>query len=215
MAHGRARAKRMVRRHLASRDITDRRVLATMAFVPREAFVPAHLEPRAYDDGPLAIGHAQTISQPYVVALMTQAARLDRHSRVLEVGTGSGYQTAILAKLASHVWSVERIPELSGRAQQTLAGLGVTNVTYLEGDGALGFPDAAPYDAIVVAAAAPGPPGPLIEQLAPNGRLVIPVGDRDSQILTVFRKTPTGIQSVQTAGTCRFVPLVSPAAFSD
>jgi protein-L-isoaspartate(D-aspartate) O-methyltransferase len=215
MAHGRARAKRMVRRHLASRDITDRRVLATMAFIPREAFVPPHLERRAYDDGPLTIGHGQTISQPYVVALMTQAADLDRHSRVLEVGTGSGYQTAILAKLASHVWSVERIPELSGRAKQTLTGLGFTNVTYVEGDGALGFPYAAPYDAIVVAAAAPGPPTPLIEQLAANGRLVIPIGVRDLQVLTVFRKTPTGIKSVPTAGTCRFVPLVSPAAFPE
>ena len=205
----------MVRRHLASRDITDRRVLATMASIAREVFVPPHLERRAYDDGPLAIGHGQTISQPYVVALMTQAAELDRHSRVLEVGTGSGYQTAILAKLASHVWSVERIPELSEGAKQTLVTLGVTNVTYVVGDGALGFPDAAPYDAIIVAAAAPHAPAPLIEQLAANGRLVIPVGDRDLQVLTVFRKTATGTSSEPTPGTCRFVLLVSPAAFTN
>jgi len=148
MAHGRARAKRMVRQHLATRDITDRRVLATMASIPREAFVPPHLERQAYHDGPLAIGYGQTISQPYVVALMTQAAEVNRHSRVLEIGTGSGYQTAILAQLASHVWSVERIPELSQRAQETLADLGIMNVTYVEGDGALGCPDAAPFDAI-------------------------------------------------------------------
>ena len=215
MAHGRARAKRMVRRHLASRDITELRVLATMASIPREPFVPPHLERRAYDDGPLGIGYGQTISQPYVVALMMQRAKLDRHSRVLEIGTGSGYQTAILAKMASHVWSVERIPQLAQRARQVLADLGVTNVTQVEGDGALGFPKAAPYDAIVVSAAAPHPPVPLMEQLSAHGRLVIPVGDRDLQVLTVFRKTAAGPVSVQTAGACRFVPLVSPAAFPE
>ena len=205
----------MVRQHLASRDITNRRVLATMAFTPREVFVPPHLERQAYHDGPLTIGYGQTISQPYVVALMTQVAELNRHDRVLEVGTGSGYQTAILAKLASHVWSIERIPELLQRAQETLADLGITNVTYVEGDGALGCPDAAPFDAIVVAAAAPHAPEPLIEQLHTDSRLVIPVGDRDLQILTVFQKTATGAKSVRTAGTFRFVPLVSPSAFSE
>ena len=215
MARGRARAKRMVRQHLASRDITDRRVLATMAFTPREAFVPPHLERQAYHDGPLTIGHGQTISQPYVVALMTQAAELNRHSRVLEVGTGSGYQTAILAKLASHVWSVERIPDLSQRAQATLFGLGITNVTYVEGDGALGCSDAAPFDAILVAAAAPHAPAPLLDQLRTGGRLVIPIGDRDLQVLTVFQKTGSSARSVRTTGTCRFVPLVSPAAFPE
>ena len=213
MADGRARAKRMVRRHLASRDVTDSRVLATMARTPRERFVPAHLVGRAYEDGPLAIGFGQTISQPYIVGLMTQMAQITRHARVLEIGTGSGYHTAILATMAAHVWTVERIPELATGARDTLAELGIVNVTYLAGDGAEGFAEAGPYDAIVVAAAAPGPPAPLAEQLAPGGRLVIPVGDRDLQILSVFLKHQTGLTTEHTAGSCRFVPLVSPHAF--
>lgn len=215
MADGRTRAKRMVRRHLASRDITDLRVLATMARTPREQFVPPHLVGRAYEDGPLAIGFGQTISQPYIVALMTQRARMTRHARVLEIGTGSGYHTAILATIAAHVWTVERIPELAIDARDTLASLGIHNVTYVAGDGAEGFAEASPYDAIVVAAAAPRPPAPLVAQLAPGGRLVIPIGDRDLQILSIFLKDEAGLTTEHTAGSCRFVPLVSPHAFKE
>jgi protein-L-isoaspartate(D-aspartate) O-methyltransferase len=203
----------MVRRQLAARDIDDRRVLATMAAVPRECFVPPHLRDQAYADAPLPVGHDQTISQPYIVALMTQEARLDRHARVLDVGTGTGYQTAILARIARHVWTIERIAELARDAETRLANLGVRNVTSLIGDGALGHGEAAPYDAIVVAAAAPDPPPALLEQLAVRGRLVIPLGDRALQELTVVERTAAGFRHHQ-AGACRFVPLVSSEAFS-
>lgn len=204
----------MVRRQLAARGIADRRVLAAMAAVPREHFVPEHLARHAYDDGPLPIGHDQTISQPYIVALMTEQAAVTRHSRVLDVGTGSGYQTAILAKLAKHVWTIERVPELACQAERRLHDLGITNVTFVVGDGAVGYQDAAPYEAIVVAAAAPRPPTPLLDQLAIGGRLVIPVGDRVLQELTVVEHRPGGLRT-RHAGGCRFVPLISPEAFED
>ena len=204
----------MLHRHLAGRDITDRRVLAAMRAVPREAFVPEHLRAHAYDDGPLPIGHDQTISQPYIVALMTQEARITRRAHVLDVGTGSGYQAAILARLARHVWSIERLAELSRGAGERLRGLGIDNVTLIVGDGALGHANAGPYDAIVVAAASPGIPRPLVEQLAVHGRLVIPVGDRALQDLTVLEHTPAGYRTTR-AGACRFVPLVSEAAFEE
>ncbi len=203
----------MVRRQLAARDIKDRRVLAAMASVPRECFAPPHLRDQAYADSPLPVGHDQTISQPYIVALMTQEARLDRHARVLDVGTGTGYQAAILAKIAHHVWTIERIVELAREAEARLANLGVRNVTSLVGDGAMGHPEAAPYDAIVVAAAAPEPPAALLEQLAVQGRLVIPLGDRALQELTVVERTATGFHH-HMAGACRFVPHVSSEAFS-
>lgn len=203
----------MVRRQLAARDIQDRRVLAAMASVPRECFVPPHLRDQAYADSPLPVGHVQTISQPYIVALMTQEAGLDRHARVLDVGTGTGYQAAILAKIAYHVWTIERIVELAREAEARLANLGVRNVTSLVGDGAMGHAEAAPYDAIVVAAAAPEPPTALLEQLAVQGRLVIPLGDRALQELTVVERTATGFRH-HMAGACRFVPLVSSEAFS-
>ena len=204
----------MLHRHLAGRDITDRRVLVAMRAVPREAFVPDHLRAHAYDDGPLPIGLDQTISQPYIVALMTQEARVTRRAKVLDVGTGSGYQAAILARLVRHVWSVERLAELSWGAGERLRGLGVANVTLIVGDGALGHADAGPYDAIVVAAASPVVPRPLIEQLAVHGRLVIPIGDRALQDLTVLERTPTGYRTTR-AGACRFVPLVSEEAFEE
>lgn len=202
----------MVRRHLAARGISDRRVLAAMVAVPRERFVPPHLTEQAYDDAPLPIGHDQTISQPYIVALMTQAARLTRRSAVLEIGTGSGYHTAVLAHIARHVWSVERVAALSRDAERRLATLGIRNVTLLVGDGGLGYPAAAPYDAIVVAAAAPRPPQPLTDQLALGGRLVIPIGDRALQELVVVQRTADGLRT-QHAGPCRFVPLVSSEGF--
>jgi len=202
----------MVRQQLMARGIGDRRVLASMASVPRHRFVPEHLTHQAYDDGPLPIGHEQTISQPYIVALMTLEARVDRRSRVLDVGTGTGYQAAVLAKIAYHVWTVERLAVLACEAEARLRSLRVTNVSVVVGDGAAGLPEQAPYDAIVVAAAAPHPPPLLLDQLALGGRLVIPIGDRALQELTVIERRSNGMHR-RNAGGCRFVPLVSPEAF--
>jgi protein-L-isoaspartate(D-aspartate) O-methyltransferase len=203
----------MLRHHLAGRDITNRRVLAAMAAVPREHFVPDHLRAHAYDDGPLPIGHDQTISQPYIVALMTQEARIGRAATVLDVGTGSGYQAAVAARIAKWVVSVERLASLSEDAAVRLARLGVHNVSFVVGDGAAGWPTTAPYDAIIVAAAAPKIPEQLLQQLAMHGRLIIPVGDRALQDLTVVERTPRGLRTTR-AGACRFVPLVSNDAFT-
>lgn len=203
----------MVRRDLESRGISDKRVLAAMDSVPRECFVPADVQHLAYADQPLPIGHEQTISQPYIVALMTELANLNRHSRVLEVGTGSGYHTAVLAAIAEHVWSVERIEELSVQAERRLTNLGIRNVTLLVGDGACGHSEGSPFDAIVVAAAAPEPPQLLLDQLAVGGRLVIPIGDRAVQVLYGVERTVEGFKN-HTSGSCRFVPLVSPHAFT-
>jgi protein-L-isoaspartate(D-aspartate) O-methyltransferase len=185
-----------------------------MAAVPREHFVPRDLKHLAYADQPLPIGCEQTISQPYIVALMTEEAHVNRHSNVLEVGTGTGYHTAVIAKIVSHVWSIERIAELSHDARARLADIGVENVTLLIGDGAAGYANAAPFDAIIVAAAAPSPPNTLLQQLALGGRLVIPVGDRAVQTLYSVERTPRGFVN-HSAGSCRFVPLVSPQAFPD
>ncbi|HEX9728334.1 MAG TPA: protein-L-isoaspartate(D-aspartate) O-methyltransferase [Gemmatimonadales bacterium] len=210
-----ARARRaMVRRHLAKRGITDRRVLAAMTRVPREAFLDPAQEPVAYADAPLSIGCGQTISQPYIVALMTEAAGIRHPTRVLEIGTGSGYHTAILAHLAGHVWSVERHDVLARAATRHLHDIGCHNVTIVVGDGASGYPTAAPYDAIVVSAAAPEPPPALVAQLADAGRLVIPLGDRTLQMLTVVTRTADGIRRREVCA-CRFVPLVSPVAFAE
>lgn len=206
--------RRMVRHQLAARDITDRRVLASMAAVPRDRFVPEAVRAHAFDDGPLPIGHDQTISQPYIVALMTQAAQVTRRSKVLDVGTGSGYQAAVLAKLAHHVWSIERVPVLAREAEDRLATLGLHNVTVVVGDGAQGFPNAQPYDAIIVAAASPRAPPRLLEQLAIGGRLVIPIGDRSLQDLTILERADHGYHTTR-AGACRFVPLVSEDAFEE
>ncbi len=210
----RALRRRMVRRDIANRGVDNRRVLAAMASVPREKFVPDSLQARAYADVPLPIGEGQTISQPYIVALMTHATKVTRRSRVLEIGTGSGYQTAILAKLALHVWSVERLNQLSEAAAVRLKDLGITNVSLIRGDGTFGYPAAAPYDAILVTAAAPSVPPPLFDQLAVGGNLVIPVGDREVQQLSIYRRTEDGIERHQ-AASCRFVPLVSPQAFGE
>jgi len=197
----------MVRRDLEPRDITDRRVLAAMAAVPRECFVPADRRPDAYADRPLPIGQGQTISQPYIVALMTQAARLTRHSRVLEVGGGSGYHAAVLGRIAGRVWSVERLPELAAAARSRLRAIGARNVHVLVGDGRYGYPAAAPFDAILVAAAAPDPPPALLRQVAPGGRLVIPLGPADVQDLVVWERTPTG-PARHVLCPCCFVPLI-------
>jgi protein-L-isoaspartate(D-aspartate) O-methyltransferase len=204
----------MVRHHLETRGITDRRVLAAMAAIPREDFIPPYLRDQAYADMPLPIGYDQTISQPYIVALMTQEARLTRKSVVLEIGTGTGYQTAILAKIGRWVWTVERLQALTRRARRRLAALDVYNVTLVTGDGAQGYQEAAPYDAVVVTAAAPGAPPKLLEQLARGGRMVIPIGDEGLQHLTVIERTAGGYRENNLAP-CRFVPLISREAFKE
>ena len=188
-----ARRLEMVDEQLLRRDIRDPAVLAAMRTVPRHLFVPSDEIAEAYSDGPLAIGHGQTISQPYVVASMTQALGLPRDSRVLEIGTGSGYQTAVLAELFREVYSVEIVPDLLVKAERILRELGYTNAHTLPGDGALGWPEHSPYDGILVTAAAPHIPPLLLDQLAVGGRLVIPLIASDAhQELRVVTKTPEG-----------------------
>ena len=183
-------------RRLIEQGIRDPRVLAAFARVPRRFFVPEEGQPYAEGDHPLEIGYGQTISQPYIVAAMTEALQLEGRESVLEVGTGSGYQTAILCELlplASTVRTIEIVPELAGRAERTLRELGYENVEFRVGDGARGWPEATPYDAIVVAAAPEEVPAPLLQQLAPGGRLVIPVGpDPEHQELQLWHKLPSG-----------------------
>jgi protein-L-isoaspartate(D-aspartate) O-methyltransferase len=180
--------KRMVEEQMIARGIHDPRVLAVMGSVPRHCFIPLEDLPWAYSDRPLPIGHAQTISQPFIVALMTELLELNPNDRVLEVGTGSGYQAAVLGELAAEVHSVEVIPELALQAEKTLAGLGYSHVNVHTGDGSSGWPEAAPYNRILVAAAAPDVPQALIDQLEEGGELVIPVGDRSVQQLEVWRR---------------------------
>ena len=204
----------MVAAQIAGRGLRERRVLAALASVPRHWFVPATLADAAHDDAPLPVGHGQTISQPYMVALMTAALAPHRADRVLEIGTGSGYQTAILAHLVRRVYTVERIAELARGAARRLAALGLANVEYRVGDGTLGWPDAAPFDAILVTAAAPDIPEPLADQLAPGGRIAVPVGDLALQELLVGVRGPAGLK-VREAGGCRFVPLIGRHAFPE
>lgn len=199
----------MVLTQLRARGIDDERVLAAMERVPRELFVPADVRADAYEDAALPIGFEQTISQPYMVARICLELRLHGHERVLDIGTGSGYQAAVLAELAGEVHSIELIPELAARAQSNLddAGYG-GRVRIHVADGSLGLPELAPFDAIAVAAAAREPPPALLDQLAPGGRLVIPVGTPRRQLLRVYVATPEG-PAVHAAVPCRFVPLVS------
>ncbi|MFS8884867.1 protein-L-isoaspartate(D-aspartate) O-methyltransferase [Synechococcus sp. H70.2] len=198
----------MVKEQILQRGIRDPRVLEAMRKVPRHLFVPPELRDRAYRDCPLPIGYGQTISQPYIVAFMTEAARLTPQSVVLEIGTGSGYQTAILAELARQVYSLERLAPLAARAQQTLTALGYRNVEVRQGDGYQGWPEHAPYDAIVVTAAPPAVPTALLEQLAVGGTLVVPVGERQgSQSLLILHKTPEGVVQKE-AFPVQFVPMV-------
>src|SRR5258705_785833 len=201
---------RLVRR-MIEQGIRSRRVLGACGGVPRRFFVPEAAQPYAQGDHPLEIGYGQTISQPYIVAAMTEALDLYGPERVLEVGTGSGYQTAILAELlplGSTLRTVEIVPELSHRAERTLRELGYDNVQFRVGDGAQGWPEAAPYDAILVAAAPEEVPTPLLEQLAPGGRLVIPVGpDAEHQELQLWRKLPNGLLDRKVLMHVRFVPL--------
>jgi protein-L-isoaspartate(D-aspartate) O-methyltransferase len=197
----------MVTQQLIKRGIEDPRVLQAMRDTPRHLFVPARHRATAYEDMPLAIGYEQTISQPLMVALMTAALQLHGHERVLEIGTGSGYQAAILSRLAVVVFSIERIAELAAQARATLAMAEIMNVHVLVGDGSLGLPEHGPYDAIVVTAASPKVPPALVEQLQPGGRLIIPVGDRHEQTLMRLTATSNGPQ-VERLGGCRFVPLI-------
>ncbi len=195
-------------------EVSDRRVLDAISRVPRERFVPRRLRQHAYENRPLPIGHGQTISQPLIVALMTQALELHGHERVLEVGTGSGYQAALLSHLAAEVVSVERVPELAHSAERALADVGCANVeVHVAGD-TLGWPQGAPYHAIIVAAAAPRVPHELQDQLAMHGRMVIPVGSRDLQELVRAVKGPEG-SALANLGPCRFVPLLGAGAWSE
>ena len=197
----------MVEQQLRARGIRDERVLAAMAKVPRERFIASEDIAGAYGDYPLPIGAGQTISQPYIVAAMIEALEPSPEDRVLEVGTGTGYQAAILAELVSEVWTIERHGELAEKARQILSQLGYTNVRVVHGDGSVGLPQQAPFDKILVAAAAPRVPHSLIEQLADGGRLVIPIGTRLEQQVQVVRKV--GDETVvQGHDPCRFVPLV-------
>lgn len=202
-----AARERMVKEQLERRGIADVRVLEAMRKVPRHLFVDPSLSWRAYEDCPLSIGEGQTISQPYMVAIMTAALSLEGSERVLEIGTGSGYQAGVLAELAARVYSIERIPLLAERAERTLAGLGYHNVSIRVGDGSLGWREAAPFEAIVVTAGAPEVPAPLVAQLRVGGRLVIPVGSSSAQTLRRVVRREESVEEEELVG-CVFVKLI-------
>ncbi|MEO7198125.1 MAG: protein-L-isoaspartate(D-aspartate) O-methyltransferase [Solirubrobacterales bacterium] len=209
---------RMVERQLRRREITDGRVLAAMGEVPRELFVPAAMKAHAYDDAALSIGSAQTISQPWIVAAICQALELHGHEAVLEIGGGSGYSAAVLARLAARVISIELVADLAAEAQRVLALAGVPpeRVEVIVADGSRGWAPGAPFEAIAVHAAAPGPPRSLLGQLADGGRLVAPVGGAKHEVLTLFRRdrgAPEGYRSEPIAP-CRFVPLLGAEGFA-
>ncbi|MDX1600718.1 MAG: protein-L-isoaspartate(D-aspartate) O-methyltransferase [Anaerolineales bacterium] len=212
MTNGESREKaearsRMVERQLRSRDIHDDRVLEAMKSVPRHRFVPPEYQRSAYSDGPLPIGEGQTISQPYIVAYMTQLLELEPDDHVLEIGTGSGYQAAVLGHIAGEVYSVERVRSLAQQARQKLEDLGYGNIHVVQRDGSGGLPEHAPYDAIIVTAAAPDAPDPLKEQLADGGRLVVPVGSRGGQILERWTRRGDEVERERLAPVA-FVPLL-------
>lgn len=207
--HYRQRRERMVREQLAERGIKNDRVLRALERVPRHEFVPATLRDAAYEDRPLPIGEEQTISQPYVVAFMTEVIKPQPDQRVLEIGTGSGYQAAILGELVGDVYTIELIPTLAERARATLERLGYRNVHVRSGDGYLGWPEAAPFDAIVVTCGADHVPPALVEQLQPHGRMIIPVGPSSwGQSLQLIEKAPDGTPQVRDLLPVRFVPLL-------
>ena len=202
----------MIEEQLVRRGITDERVIAAMRRIPRHLFVEEALRDRAYGDHPLPIGEGQTISQPYIVAQMTSLLALVGTEKILEVGTGSGYQTAVLAALARRICSIERLPSLASRARSLVEGLGITNVWIRVGNGTLGWPDEAPFDRILIAAGAPAVPPPLVQQLAEGGRMVLPVGDLTNQTLTVVEQG-AGTMQTTTWGDCTFVKLVGKYAW--
>ena len=203
-----ARRNRMIESQLRARGIADPRVLDAMRRVPRHLFVPEEYRWRAYDDSPLPIGHDQTISQPYIVGYMSEALELRPTDRVLEIGTGSGYQAAILGELAAQVYTIEIVPELAERARGALSAAGYQNVHVRQGNGYLGWPDAAPFDRIIVTAAPDKVPQALVDQLAVGGIMVVPVGGvYDDQVMTILRKTDKGVITRETLPV-RFVPMV-------
>ena len=204
--------ERMVEEQLVARGVTDPRVVAAMRRIPRHLFVEEALRGRAYGDHPLPIGDGQTISQPFMVGKMTELLRLGGTEKVLEVGTGSGYQTAILGALARRVCSIERLPRLADRARATLERLAVDNVWIRVGNGALGWPDEAPFDRILVTAGGPNVPPPLFDQLAEGGRMVMPVGDATTQVLQVIEKRDGAMRTTEHSG-CVFVKLVGKYAW--
>lgn len=199
---------------LRRKGIRDLAVLKAVAETPRHRFVPESVRHRAYEDSALPIGGGQTISQPFVQARYLEVLALTGREKVLEVGTGSGYQTALLSRLAETVFSVERLPQLAQQAREALQAAGCRNVTVLVGDGTLGWRAFAPYDAILVAAASPEVPAPLVDQLAIGGRLVIPLGDREAQVLTLVRRTERGAEPTA-LGDVRFVPLIGEFGFRE
>lgn len=197
----------MVASQIVARGVADQRVLDAMRDVPRHHFVSTEYQTQGYEDTPLPIGSGQTISQPYIVALMTEMVEIESGNVVLEIGTGSGYQAAVLARLAQRVFSVECIPELASTSRQRLEHLGVNNVEVYEGDGSSGLPEKAPFDAIIVSAASPRPSEPLLEQLAVDGRLIVPVGSRNQQRLQLWT-IHKGKRRRHLLTPVRFVPLV-------
>ena len=215
MSHGfNLSRERMVKNQLVTRGIKNKRVLQAMSKVPRHLFIEDALYGEAYNDHPVPIGEKQTISQPYIVALMTEALELKGNENTLEIGTGSGYQTAILAELTSRVYTIERIKSLLGHARKLLSHLGYDNILFKAFDGTLGWKEYAPFDAIMVTAGAPHIAKPLIDQLADNGRMIIPVGDRYSQeLIKVIRKGKDLEQ--KSLGGCRFVNLIGAHGWSD
>ncbi|NLG60929.1 MAG: protein-L-isoaspartate(D-aspartate) O-methyltransferase [Candidatus Cloacimonetes bacterium] len=202
------RLRRSLIEQIRDRGIGDLEVLQVFDRVPRHLFLPESVHNRAYEDAPLPIGFGQTASQPSLQALYLQTLQLQPHDKVLEIGTGSGYQTALLAHLADHVYSIERVRELSVRARAALDALRISNVALLVGDGTIGWTRYAPYDAILVAAAAPSVPAALVDQLAPGGRMLIPLGDRAEQQLTLVRKREDGSIEQEEITACTFVPLL-------
>lgn len=200
---------------IQAKGIDDPEVLNAVAAVPRHRFVPEPMRRRAYDDSALPIGFGQTISQPSLQALYLQTLQLGRDDKVLEIGAGSGYQTALLAELAANVYAVERLPELTQRARDVLDELGYRNIALVTKDGTVGWSKYAPYDAILVAAAAPRVPETLVDQLAPGGRLLIPVGDRNVQELTLVTKTGEGGTAERSITGCVFVPLIGRFGWPD
>jgi protein-L-isoaspartate(D-aspartate) O-methyltransferase len=203
----------MVESQLRGRGISDERLLAAMSKVPRHEFVSQQNWNEAYADHPIPIAEKQTTSQPYMIAAMIQAAEIKPEDCVLEIGAGSGYQTALLAELASQVFAVERYPSLTETAQRTLERLGYRNAKIITGDGSLGLPEAAPFDAIIVSAAAPRLPPALVEQLAVAGRLIVPVGESEQQVVQLLQKNADGSTSIRTLEGCRFVPLIGEQGF--